>query len=181
MAVGLLDIVLFQILLAGMAIGMFRGVIRQIFSVLILYFGVILAGYSYGWASSLVGSAVSHPGALANSAAFVMLLVALVAGLEVAVHSTHGTFEWKRLGGLNQLGGMLAGFIWAGLVTSFILMALSFAIESGSWGPAERTRQVLSLATDQSVLVMIYRNAFPVFLNALAPWFPGGLPPLLSF
>ncbi len=180
MAVSLFDLVLFQMLLGGMALGMFRGVVRQVLSVAILYAGVILAAYSYGWAASWIGSAVNKPGALANSAAFVMLLVILVAGFESLIHNSYPDLEWKALGGLNQLGGMLAGFLWAGLCTLFVLMALTFALNSGSWGPIEGVRRTLSLAADRSVLAAIYRDTFPLFIRTLAPWFPGGLPPLLN-
>lgn len=176
--ISLFDILLFQILLAGMALGMFRGFIRQAVSVAILYFAVVLSAMSYGWFAARIGGMAGNPNALSGSAAFLMLLALLAGGFEAAVHKTYPRLEWKWLGGLNQLGGMLSGFLWAAVCTTFILMAINFAVNGGNWGPIEGTRRLLFDATERSALVTIYRNAFPVLAESLSPFFPGGLPPL---
>ncbi len=176
--IGLLDILLFQVLLSGMAVGMFRGLIRQALSVLILYIAVVLAAMSYGWFAARIGAMVSNPNALSGSVAFLMLLFFLAASLEGMIQKTYPRLEWKWLGGLNQLGGMLSGFIWAVVSTTCFLIALNFALTGGDWGPAEGARQLLFNATERSALVAVYRSAFPVLSQALSPFFPHGLPPL---
>lgn len=176
--IGVLDILLFQVLVGGMAVGMFRGLIRQTLSVLILYIAVVLAAMSYGWFAARIGAMVSNPNALSSSAAFLMLLVLLATGLEGMIQKTYPRLEWGWLGGLNQLGGMLSGFIWAVVSTTCVLIALNFALNGGNWGPAEGMRRLLFNATEHSALVAIYRGAFPVLSQALSPFFPNGLPPL---
>jgi uncharacterized membrane protein required for colicin V production len=176
--IGLFDILLFQILVGGMALGMFRGFLRQAISVVVLYIAVVLSAMSYGWFATRIGGMAGNPDALSGSAAFLMLLALLAAGLEATIQKTYAKLEWKWLGGLNQLGGMMGGFLWAAVCTTFILMALNFAVTAGDWGPWEGARRLLFSTTENSALVAIYRNAFPVFANAIRPFFPGGLPPL---
>jgi hypothetical protein len=178
MAVGLFDIFLFMVLIAGMALGMFRGILRQAISVVILYVAVVLAALSYVWFAGRIAWMAGNPDALNHSAAFIILLVLLAGGLEGAVQKTYPKLEWRWMGGLNQLGGMVTGFLWAAVCTTFILMALSFAVNAGDWGPIEGTRRMLFEASDRSALANIYRSAFPVLAQSLDPFFPGGLPPL---
>ena len=90
----------------------------------------------------------------------------------------------RRIAILDNIGGAALGIIVSGLamtlaavVLVILLQALghSFAVSGGGAGIVFISDQIR-----QSSLVPFFRRMAPFFVRLLAPWFPGGLPPILG-
>jgi uncharacterized membrane protein required for colicin V production len=178
-----IDILIGFTLLAGIAWGFVRGLVRMAINLLILYIATVLAMTFYPtvgrWIGYIVGNNLGS--ASIEVAAFVLILALTTAILSFIVGRTYKDTELPGVRQIDQLGGMLIGFIvistWIGLAIVALAFVLS-ATDTASSG----LRDNLVMFFRSSRLIPIFYRLLPIVLATLRPWMPKGLPPeILSF
>lgn len=147
-------------------------------NLLVLYIAIVLAMTFYvelGYRFALIFS-----GALAQSVteiiAFVVILVVMVAILTFVVGRTFKNTELPGVRQIDQLGGMVIGFVlictWIGLA----IIAIGFVLSATDVGESSLRTNMLHFYSS-SFLIPIFYKLLPVVLFTLRPWMPKGLPP----
>jgi uncharacterized membrane protein required for colicin V production len=178
-----LDILIVFALLAGIAWGFVRGLVRMALNLAILYIATVLAMTFYPtvgrWLKMIAGSNLGK--SITEVIAFVLILALTTAILHFIVSRTYKDTELPGVRQIDQLGGMLIGFVvistWIGLTIvalAFILSATDTAISG--------LRDNLLMYFHNSRLIPIFYRFLPIVLATLRPWMPKGLPPdIFSF
>jgi len=136
-----LDLLLLGVALVSTALGLSRGLVREVFGVVSLALA-LLAAYLLGPVALVVFvGADAGPGSYLITCAIVFV-VTLVA-LSLAAHVVRGILKMLRLGGLDRLLGGIFGVARALLVTVAALTALVLVVDPRS--PALRGSFVLRL------------------------------------
>jgi hypothetical protein len=189
-----LDFLLMFFLLVGVAWGLLRGAGRLLIGLFSLYVGLVISLLLYRPLGNFFRDllpAMSVEGS--QSLAFVVLLLAFVNGLSFLTRYFSTPPEDRRrrekgelqeavtkggrrflTGPLNQLLGLLVGFLVAVVWISLILGVLQFVTSAGLYGGALR-RQL-----DTSVLVPWFNYALVRIYWSVGIWVPGGAPGLFS-
>jgi uncharacterized membrane protein required for colicin V production len=178
-----LDILIAFTLLAGIAWGFVRGLVRMALNLLILYVATVLAMTFYPTVGSWIGFVFGDY--LGESAlevtAFVLILVLTTIILNFIVSRTYKDTELPGVRQIDQLGGMLIGFVvistWIGLAIVALAFVLSATDTAGSG-----LRDNVMMFFRSSRLIPIFYRFLPIVLATLRPWMPKGLPPeIFSF
>lgn len=178
-----LDVIIAFSVLAGVAWGFARGLIRMALSLLVLYVAAILAMTFYddlgGWLGYLSGHALSDSANEAVSFLFVLVLTAVI--INFVLNRTYKDTELPGVRQIDQLGGMVIGFfltsIWIGLAIVALAFILGAPIEAGG-----AFRQNLISYFRSSNLIPVFYKFLPVAFATLKPWMPRGqLPKILTF
>jgi membrane protein required for colicin V production len=148
-----LDYFVLLIVVASVASGATKGIIRVVTSVALTVAGLVLAAYSYKYAASVLRIFVAAR--LADLLGFVaVFLLVLVAGSLLSWWLRRG-LKRGRLGWVDHLLGAAFGFLRGWLICSVIYLALTAfpgkpeAVERAAFGPAllEGTRVVAYLTS----------------------------------
>lgn len=149
----ILDYFVLLVLLASVASGATKGIIKVIVSVAFTVAGLVLAAHLYKYAASLLRIFVTAR--LADLLGFVtVFLLVLVAGSLLSLWLRRG-LKRRRLGWVDHTLGAVFGFLRGWLICSVIYLALTAfpgkpeAVERAMFGPAllEGTRVVAYLAS----------------------------------
>ena len=104
---------------------------------------------------------------------FVLILVAMAVGLHFVLGRTYKDLQWPAVQQIDQLGGMVFGFVATTLWIGLALIAIDYLL--GTFTPGlEGTRQNLRAYFHSSVLIPIYYKFLPVAFGTLKPWVPRG-------
>jgi len=148
-----LDYFVLLVVVASVASGATKGIIRVIVSVAFTVAGLVLAAYTYTYAASLLRTFVAAR--LANLLGFVaVFLLVLVAGSLVS-RWVRGGLRRVRLGWIDHALGATFGLLRGWLICSVIYLALTAfplrpeAVERATFGPAllEGTRVIAYLTS----------------------------------
>ena len=148
-----LDYFVLLVVLASVASGATKGIIRVIISVAFTVAGLVLAAYSYEYAASVLRIFVAAR--IAELLGFVtVFLLVLVAGSLLA-RRLRGGLKRARLGWVDHALGAAFGFLRGWLICSVIYLALTAfplkpeAVERATFGPAllEGTRVIAYLTS----------------------------------
>jgi uncharacterized membrane protein required for colicin V production len=172
------DVLIIFTLLVGIALGFIRGLVRMALSLLILYIAMVVAITFYvpvgTWIAYLTGGIL--PRSNNQALAFVAILILTTSVFNFVVHRVFKDTELPGIRQIDQLGGMILGFIlictWIGLVIvalAFVLGATDTAIGS--------VRDNMLMYFETSFLIPIFYRFLPIVVATLTPWMPKGLPP----
>jgi membrane protein required for colicin V production len=148
-----LDYFVLLVVVASVASGATKGIIRVIVSVAFTVAGLVVAAYSYTYAASLLRIFVAAR--LADLLGFVaVFLLVLVAG-SLFSRWLRGGLKRARLGWIDHALGAAFGFLRGWLICSVIYLALTAfplkpeAVERATFGPAllEGTRVIAYLTS----------------------------------
>jgi membrane protein required for colicin V production len=150
-----LDYFVLLVVLASVASGATKGIIRVIVSVAFTVAGLVLAGYSYEYAAGVLRIFV--PARLADLLGFVTVFVLVLVGGSLLGRWFRGRLKRNRLGWIDHLLGAVFGFVRGWLICSIIYLALTAfpsqpeAVERSTFGPAllEGTRVVAYLTSHE--------------------------------
>jgi len=154
MVMTVLDYFVLIVVVASVASGATRGIIKGILSVLSAVVGLILAAQFYAYAASLMSGFVSTPRA-ANLLGFVAIfLIVLVCGSLLA-RWLRGGLKRARLDWVDHTLGAVFGLVRGWLICSAIYLALTAfpvkieAVERAAFAPAllEGTRVIVYLTS----------------------------------
>ena len=135
-----MDAFLIAFLLVGAAIGLRRGVIRVLLSIVGIYFSLIVIGHGYRPISRALSGAFTLNRTLTDNFAYTLLLIAMTVLVEVVSRSTFEETKLRAIGGLDNLLGGLVGLLYGALWASLFLAPIQFDIyatnEASPWTEA---------------------------------------------
>jgi uncharacterized membrane protein required for colicin V production len=194
-----LDYLLIFFLLVGALWGLLRGAGRLLIGLFSLYVGLIISLLLYRPLANFFRDllpGMSRTGS--QSLAFVFLLLALVNGFsfltryfatppEERRHKERGQVQeavakgGQRFlaGPLNQLGGLLVGFVVTIVWISLLLAIFQFAVKAG-WPAANHTRLAIQEQMGSSILVPTFNYALVRIYWSVKIWVPGDVPSIFA-
>jgi uncharacterized membrane protein required for colicin V production len=177
------DVLIAFALLGGIALGFVRGLIRMALSLLVLYVATILAMNFYiplgRWIRYLSGNRAAVTAG--EVLAFLLILIVVFAGLSFLIRRTYKDTEWPGLRQIDQLGGLVLGFLVTSLWIGLAIIGIAFVLGTAGAG-SDSLRQNLLLQFQSSHLIPIFYKFLPVAFATLKPWIPRGqLPEIFTF
>jgi hypothetical protein len=107
---------------------------------------------------------------------FMLVLILTAILLNFILHRAYRDTELPGLRQIDQLGGMVIGFLVASIWIGLVIVALAFVL--GVQTTAEDSIRPIVVARFQgSNLIPIFYDFLPIAMATLRPWMPKGLPP----
>jgi uncharacterized membrane protein required for colicin V production len=175
------DVMVGFAMLAGILLGFSRGLLRMGFAIIVVYVGTVLAMSFYIPLGKFVGRILTDMSTVGTEAiAFVFILVVSAVILHLLLRRTYKNTEWPGLRQIDQLGGMVLGFVVTILWIGLALIGIQFVL--GTPTPVTHVAQYNFMYYYQtSTLVPIFNRFLPIALVTLKPWVPKGqLPDIFS-
>jgi hypothetical protein len=181
-----LDIAILTIFMGIVGFGFTTGVTKVFAALLATYFATVGSAVIYQPLAAFGQQMVPSMGTISGElASFFVLFLFFAAVLTVLVSRWIGGVRLpRRLAVLDNLGGAAVGVVVSALAVTLaavamgvLLQALHQSVTVAGRGP------MISLLDHQigsSRLLPVFLRFSPVFLRAIAPWFPSGLPPILD-
>lgn len=179
------DIIIVVTFMGLVGFGFFNGVTRLSAAIIAVYFGAILAAVFYRALTGAMMEIIPGMGRVTGELAIFFLLFL---GFSVAFTITMA--RWlsgmkipRRLRILDNIGGALLGIVVAGLALTVSSMMLAISLQVMNRVVSSGTSNVADLldgGIQGSALVPVFLRLAPFFVQAIAPWFPGGVPPILE-
>lgn len=173
------DFIIALALVAGVALGFIRGLVRMVLSLVVLYIAMVLAMTFYiplgQWITYLTRGALSQTSS--QVLAFVVILILTTSVINFVLHRTYKDTELPGVRQIDQLGGMIVGFIlvctWIGLA----IIALAFVLVATDTTGAGSLRDNMLFYFRTSFLIPVFYKFLPIVIATLRPWMPKGLSP----
>lgn len=175
------DVLIALAMIAGVALGFVRGLLRMAFSVIILYVATVVAMTFYIPLGGYIRRLLTRMSPAASEGlAFAIILIVIAVVLHFLLGRTYKNLEWPAIRQIDQLGGMVFGFLTVTLWIGIVLVAIDFVLGTPTPG-VEMTRQSLIFQFHSSYLIPIYYRVLPIAFATLKPWVPRGhLPDIFS-
>ena len=164
-----LDFLLLFVILLGIAVGMRRGLIRVLISIVGIYATVLIAGYLYDPMARTLADGFSMGITMMINFSYLVVIVAMTVVVEVASRSFFEGTRIISLGSLDNLLGGLVGIFYGALWAALLLVPIRFGIASsgGVWTTAVAESTLAPILND------IFRSAV---LDVLRVLFINGIP-----
>jgi uncharacterized membrane protein required for colicin V production len=177
------DILIAFALIVGVVWGFTHGLVRMALSLVVLYLAVVLAMSFYmqvgKWVVYLSGG--SLPRAAAELSGFLLILILTTTVVTFALNRAFKDTELPAIRQIDQLGGLVLGFVLAASWISLALVGLLFVLNTPGVGSDAFRGNVYGYMRG-SLLVPVLRDVWPIVLATLKPWMPKGeLPEIFSF
>jgi len=165
----------------GVALGFSRGLLRMAFSVIILYVATVVAMTFYvplgGYIRRVLLQLAPE---VSEGMAFALILIVTAVALHFLLSRTYKNLAWPAVRQIDQLGGMVFGFVAVTLWIGIVLIAIDFVLGTPAPG-VQMTQQSLIFQFHTSRLIPIYYRFLPIAFATLKPWVPrGNLPDILK-
>lgn len=181
-----LDLLIVASFLAVIGLGFFSGITKVTAAILAIYFAAIVSAAFYRPISKYIASDVPSMGTSTGYFFIFMVIFFFFSGVfTYFFHRWLGDLKLpKRLEILDNVGGAALGIAVSGLAVTLAAMLLVVLIQAlnqtfgGSAGGS-----VVGTVHGQlsgSELVPVFLRAAPYLERTISPWFPSGLPPILS-
>lgn len=175
-----LDVAILLVLLIGLGIGYFQGLLRQMIGLAAMYIGAILGAQYYtivaGWIRLFFAT---PPVRFVNAFGFFLILLAVTALVSWLAYDAYRATRLRLFPVIDHLGGGVLGLITVVIMVILALPVITFA-SSEPWPWAEGTRYLIVSGLQTSRLLPVFDLFKPGLLNALGPWLPGGLPSIFN-
>jgi membrane protein required for colicin V production len=125
------DIVAGAILAYGLIRGLFRGLVKEVSSIIGVLGGFLVAYHFYGVVAGYLQGVVSSP-TYRNLLAFLMIFCAVVVTVNVLAIVIKYLMKIVFLGWLDRLGGVVFGLIKGALIVAVIFLALTAFLPKGT-------------------------------------------------
>lgn len=170
------DVLIVFALVGGTAIGFVRGLMRMVLSLLVLYIAAVLAMTFYDNLGRYLTFMFGFPRSLAEALAFLLILILTTVLITSILRRTYRDTALPGLRQVDQLGGMVIGFLVSIIWIGFAILALAFVLaapvsEEGSF------HMSLLNYFHGSNLIPIFYALLPAVFATLKLWMPKGLPP----
>ena len=181
-----LDYLIVIMFVAIIGVGFFNGVTKLTSALIGIYFGAVFAaGFYRATAAALVDLLSTISLRTSELVCFLMLFLAFSTLFAIVFSRWLGGLKLpRRFAILDNVGGAALGLLVSGvamtlasLVLAVTLQALNQTATIAGHDPA------LALLREEirdSTLVPFFLRMSPFFVQVIAPWFPGGLPPILN-
>ena len=128
----LFDCLLVAVLAFSTIQAFFRGLVLELFSIVGLAAGILLAAWNYAFLSSLLVRFISNP-SIANVVAFLLIAVGVMIVAAIIGRMVHTAAHAIGLGLFNRLGGAAFGLARGCLACVAVLMAVTAFLPSADW------------------------------------------------
>ena len=170
------DFLIVLALVGGVALGFIRGLVRMALSLVVLYVAAALAMVFHPRVGMWINSMSGLPIAVSQGLAFLVILAAVAMLLNFLLRRTYRDTELPGIRQVDQLGGMVVGFVLTVVWISLSLVVLAFMLSTPV--TADDTFRLSMVSYFQtSNLIPIFYRFLPIALATLRPWMPKGLPP----
>jgi len=175
------DILIVILLVLTIAAGFFGGIVRFASMALAIYFSAIAAAH---WYLDLAAFGHRHFRDFSLDAGRFVMFVAIMAFgtivLTPVIAWTVGRFNPPRRW---QIADNVIGAGLGGVAIVLSLVPLSLVLQALNQTVLNTGGSTLGGVHDQierSALIPVFLRMAPVFIHLISPWFPGGVPPILS-
>jgi uncharacterized membrane protein required for colicin V production len=177
------DILIGFCLIVGVIWGFTHGLVRMALSLVVLYLAVVLAMSFYvqvgKWIVYLSGGGLIQGAAELTAFLFILILITTV--VNFALGRAFKETELPAIRQIDQLGGLVLGFLLAASWIGLTLVGLTFVLNTPGVGSDAFRANILGYMRS-SLLVPIFEDVWPIALATLKPWMPKGeLPPIFGF
>jgi membrane protein required for colicin V production len=122
-AAGMFDIVVFAVVGILTVIGLWKGMVRQLFGLAGVIAGYLLAMKFYQPCSGFLTGSI-HPG-IARAISFIAIFLACLLAAHLIAWAVGRLFTISKLGFLNRTGGGLLGFVKGCIIVAVAVMVLT--------------------------------------------------------
>jgi uncharacterized membrane protein required for colicin V production len=181
-----MDLGIIVAFLAIIGFGFFSGVTKVTSAILALYFGAVFAAAFYRPLSSVARDQLTTMDEQTSHLVFFLLLfLAFSVIFTVIISRWMGEIRLpRRIQVFDNIGGAALGVIVSGLALTLAAMLLAITLQAlnQTIGVTDGNSISTSFRSQihDSTLVPIFLRMAPFFGNMISPWFPGGLPPILT-
>jgi uncharacterized membrane protein required for colicin V production len=180
-----LDIVIISTFLVVIALGFFNGVSKVTAAILAIYFGSIVSAAFY---RPVTSGTLNHISTMSERTGhlffFVILFFVFSAAFTFLISNWLGGVTLpRRVEIVDNIGGAALGVIVSGLAVTLAAMLLSVLLQALNQTFGAGDSVMVGFVHDQigdSTLVPVFLKMSPHFVRLISPWFPSGLPPILS-
>jgi uncharacterized membrane protein required for colicin V production len=175
------DVLIAFAMLIGIVVGFTRGLLRMMFAVAVIYLATVLAMTFYMPVGGFIHRMlVSISLSSSQAIAFLLLLILSAVILHFLLSRTYKNTEWPGIRQIDQLGGLIFGFLVTTLWIGLALIGINFILSTPTPG-AEVAQTSLIRYYRTSALIPIYFRFLPIAFATLKPWVPKGqLPDIFS-
>lgn len=181
-----LDYVIIGSFLAVIALGFFGGVTRVVSAITSIYFGSIFAAAFYRPVTDAIRDYIRSMNERTGHLFFFVLLFLFFSTIFTLVISRWlGNLKLpRRIEIVDNVGGAALGVLVSALAVTLAAMLLVVMLQvlNQTFG-AGSNGSVVGFVHDEiegSTLVPLFLRMSPIFVRTVSPWFPNGLPPILS-
>jgi uncharacterized membrane protein required for colicin V production len=176
-----LDYLLISIILAGVGVGLRRGLIRILISSVGIFFAVVVAGYAYAPIGKILSNGLGRLSidlgiVPAHNLVWGIFVIAMLVLAEVLSRYTFEETRIRSLRGLDYLLGGIAGVFYGALLASLFLVPSQYGVArgGGAWTTAlfesklVPTLNGLFRDTVLDVVSILFVNGIPeIYLNSI--------------
>jgi Colicin V production protein len=181
----LMDVLIIAMFIAIAGGGFFFGIVRTGSSMVAIYLATVIAATFYQRFGKMIQSVI---GAIsigaAYFAAFVILFIAISILFSFVIITTLGPASQKRrFAILDNLGGATVSVVIAFVAITMSLAITVIMIQAAVAASGDSSNGLMGLLRrqmDASALAPLFLRLLPMMTVAVRPWFPGGLPPILT-
>ncbi|MGI8474997.1 MAG: CvpA family protein [Thermomicrobiales bacterium] len=182
----MLDIGIVVAFTAITGVGFLSGISKVVEPILALYLSAVFAGAFYESVTTATRRHLLSMGTETSHLLFFIVLFLIAGGALTATLS-----QWignvklpRRVEIVDNLGGSALGIIVSGLAVTLAVMLLSIMLQALNQSSVlvggDAAVGFLHTQINQSALVPVFLKMAPFFVQMISPWFPSGLPPILS-
>ena len=170
------DFLIALALVGGVALGFVRGLVRMALSLVVLYVAASLAMVFHPHVGRLINQMSGLPLAVAQGLAFLLILAVVAMLLNFLLRRTYRETELPGLRQVDQLGGMVVGFVLTVIWIGLSLLVLAFMLSTPVTNDDTFRLSMVSYF-QASNLIPIFYKFLPIALATLRPWMPKGVAP----
>jgi uncharacterized membrane protein required for colicin V production len=172
MTFGILDILLSLLFLIICVLSVVAGLVRQLFSLLVLYLATVAAGLLYPYAAHFVSAIGGKTPTLTQFIVFWILFVGITVTLEILLRKGFPDTRLPALGFLDHLLGLLPGIACGLIVVSLLVATLGYAPQQ-TWGKAlEGMRVATAYTWEYTALRPALTQFLSLYLGLHKLWMP---------
>lgn len=174
------DLIVLFLAIASLAVGFAQGMLRQIIGLAALYIATILATQYYTLFSDFIRAIIFQPTSrFLNAISFFIIVIAVWSLISWLAFDAYSSTKVHLFPLLDQLGGTILSFVTLIATLALVLPIITFTVGE-TWPGNESTRVVIQQGLQTSRLVPVFEAIKPMFLSAIAPWLPHGLPSIFN-
>lgn len=180
-----MDLLIVAMFIGIAGAGFFFGVARTASAMIAMYVSVIISATFYERLGDMIRSVLgSISVGAAYFTAFMILFVSVTALFSFVIITTlKPTSQRRRFAILDNLGGASISIVIAFVAITMSLAITVVMIQAAVVASGDASSGGMGFVRgqmDASTLTPMFLRLVPVLTAAVRPWFPGGLPPILT-
>jgi uncharacterized membrane protein required for colicin V production len=165
--------------------GFFMGISRVTSVIVAIYFAAIVAATFYqSIAGSIEGVVSQMNPSTAELLSFVFLFLLMASLFSFMItHSLKTSNMAGRFSILDNIGGATLGIVIAAVTVALAVTVTTLLLQvlaSTTSGSQDGMLGAVQSQVSGSALVPVFQKLLPILTSSIRPWFPGGLPQILT-